>query len=415
MQRDSMSHLSDPALLRDLASLVARDRTTTADLLAHLAEVDERKLYLPAAYPSMYSYGVGELHMSEDEALKRIRVARTARQFPAIFAALAGGRLNLTAVLLLTPHLTPDTAAGLLAAAEHKTKAEIELLLAERFPRPGTPARVREIAAPVAGGALAPQLAPEPVENALAPGHANHRSRVERLSPQSFEIQFTFRRSAHDKLRCAQELLGHQVPSGDIAAVFERALDELINRLGKRKFAGTTHPSRGGRPSANPRHIPAHVKRAAWQRDGGQCTFVSEAGRRCAARKLLEFDHIEEFARGGTASVAGIRLRCRAHNQYGAECTFGAGFMREKREEARRTLEMRRQVSEARARARAAAEEVIAPLRELGFGADEARRAAALCEAIPDTPLEQRVRRALTYFHPPRTFVQAATSPGSPP
>lgn len=89
--------------------------------------------------------------------------------------------------------------------------------------------------------------------------------------------------------------------------------------------------------------------------------------------------------------------------------------MREKREEARRTLEMRRQVSEARARARAAAEEVIAPLRELGFGADEARRAAALCEAIPDTPLEQRVRRALTYFHPPRTFVQAATSPGSPP
>jgi len=128
---------------------------------------------------------------------------------------------------------------------------------------------------------------------------------------------------------------------------------------------------------------------------------VSGAGRRCAARKLLEFDHIEEVARGGRASVAGIRLRCRAHNQYGAECTFGAGFMRQRREEARLRAEARRQETEARARAGAAAEEVIAPLRALGFRADEAQCAAALCEAIPEATLEQRVRRALTYFHPP--------------
>ena len=76
----ALSHLSDHALLRDLASLVSREGTTTAELLAHLAEVDERKLYLPAAYPSMYMYCVQELHMSEDTAFKRLRVARTARQ-----------------------------------------------------------------------------------------------------------------------------------------------------------------------------------------------------------------------------------------------------------------------------------------------------------------------------------------------
>ena len=51
----SLSHLSDQALLRDLAVLIARDRTTTAALLAHIAEVDARKLYLPAAYPSMFA------------------------------------------------------------------------------------------------------------------------------------------------------------------------------------------------------------------------------------------------------------------------------------------------------------------------------------------------------------------------
>jgi len=69
---------------------------------------------------------------------------------------------------------------------------------------------------------------------------------------------------------------------------------------------------------------------------------------------------------------------------------------------AQRAAEARRQETEARARARAAAEEVIAPLRSLGFRAEEARHAAALCESIPEASLEQRVRRALSYFNPPR-------------
>src|SRR5207247_6761231 len=141
------------------------------------------------------------------------------------------------------------------------------------------------------------------------------------------------------------------------------------------------------RPSPDPRHVPAHVKRAVWERDGGQCTFTSDSGRRCPARTRLEFDHVEAVARGGRASVAGIRLRCRAHNQYGAECTFGAEFMRRKREAARRKAQARRQeaaerpAKEARpaadeerrnavqTQARAAALEVVPWLRALGFGA----------------------------------------------
>jgi hypothetical protein len=41
---------------------------------------------------------------------------------------------------------------------------------------------------------------------------------------------------------------------------------------------------------------------------------------------------------------------------------------------------------------------VVPWLRQLGFRADEARRAAALCKAIPDAPLEERVRLALSFF-----------------
>src|SRR5438093_8769640 len=231
------------------------------------------------------------------------------------------------------------------------------------------------------------------------------------VAPERFMLQLTIGRSTQDKLRYAQELLSHALPSGDLAQVLDRALDALIEKLEKRKCARAMRPRPSKRPSANPRQIPAHVKRAVWERDHGQCTFVSEAGRRCPARTVLEFDHVDEVARGGRASVAGIRLRCRAHNQYGAERTFGSEFMRRKREAARRKAEARRQQTAERVadeerrnavqtEAKAAAQEVIPWLRALGFSAGEARRAAARCETAIDASLEQRVRRALSYFGP---------------
>jgi hypothetical protein len=420
MRAYSLSHLSDPELLRGLASLVAQDRAITATLLAHIAEVDARRLYLPAAYPSMYAYCVQELHLSEASAYKRIQAARTAREFPAIFEALEDGRLHLSAVVQLAPYLTPENAEGLLAEAEHRTKSEVEELLARHFPRSEAMGLVQALpASPRSNEQLAPGRVEgpgpdDPETPQLAPGRVGTRSKLAPVAAERFMLEVTIGRSTQDKLRYAQDLLGHELPSGDLAEVLDQAFDALIEKLEKRKFAATRRPRPSQRPSAHSRHIPAQVKRAVWERDGGQCTFVSETGRRCPARKPLEFDHVEEVARGGRASVAGIRLRCRAHNQYGAECAFGAGFMRDKREAAQRAAEARRQEQEARARARRAAEEVIAPLRVLGFRAEEARHAAALCMTIPEASLEERVRRALSYFHPQRTSAQAATCRDAP-
>ena len=180
----------------------------------------------------------------------------------------------------------------------------------------------------------------------------------------------------------------------------------------------------------NPRYIPAHVKRGVWERDQGQCTFVGDTGQRCESRKFLEYDHVDPVARGGQATVQGLRLRCRGHNQLEAERTFGAGFMSAKREDARRAaahtwvaaqarahaepqrteLEpgARARVAEAEARSLAAAQEqasdVMACLRELGFRASESRRALELFETIPAATLEERVRAALKFLCPKTRF-----------
>ncbi|MBI3538683.1 MAG: hypothetical protein HY076_00200 [Candidatus Eisenbacteria bacterium] len=414
-----LAHLSDGALLRGLAALVNQDRATTAALLAHLAEVDERRLFLPAAYPSMYAYCVGELRFSEDAASKRIQAARVARRFPAIFPALADGRLHLGAVVLLAPHLTVENARELIETAAHKTKSEIERLLAERFPRTELLPWVQILAAP---GAPTPtsnesdgestvkdlQHAPghvgtcaPPSSGRVGPGAASAPGRMEAsaprpklapIGPQHFALQLTIGQSAYDKLQYAQALLGHAVPSGDLAVVIERALDALVCRLEKQKFAATSRPRpTTRRSSAHPRYVPATVKRAVWERDGGRCTFLSEHGRRCPARTRLEFDHVEPVARGGRATLAGLRLLCRAHNQYAAERVFGAAFMGHKRNESRRA---------------GAARDVTPWLRGLGFRADEARRAAAACAAIPDASLEERVRFALLQLMPPHRRIE---------
>src|SRR5258708_5909903 len=134
MQSYTLTHVRDAVLLRDLARLVARDRATTATLLAHIAEVDERKLYRPAGYSSMYAYCVEKLRLSEDAAYKRIQAARVARRFPAVFVALADGSLHLAAICLLAPHLTPESARGLLEVATHKGQSENEDVPARRCP-----------------------------------------------------------------------------------------------------------------------------------------------------------------------------------------------------------------------------------------------------------------------------------------
>jgi hypothetical protein len=397
-----LTHLSDASLLSDLHALLARERTAAAAVLAHIAEVDARRLYLPAGFPSMFAYCVGQLRFSEDAAYKRIQAARTARQFPAIFTALAEGRLHLAAVCLLAPHLTPENADELLAEATHKTRSDIELLLAHRFPRtellalvqaiPGSPPlRSDQLApgqveadAPERGGAITGQLAPGQVEAPVP------RPRLTPLSPERYALQVTIGQETHEKLRYVQALLSHRLPSGDLAQVLDLALDALMGQLEQQKFAATETPRPpSGRPSASPRHIPAHVKRAVWQRDQGQCTFVTERGERCRSRKFLEYDHIEPVARNGQATVSRVRLRCRGHNQLEAERTFGAEFMKKKREEAR-----------SRAAADAHARDVMACLRELGFRASETRRAAEFCESSSEATLEEQVRAALKFLSP---------------
>jgi len=317
MDRFSFAHLTDAPLLDGTRCLQANDRLNTALLVARLAEIDLRQLCEREGHPSTFAWCLVELHMSEDEASRRIRAARFGRRYPELFAALADGRLHLTAVNLIGPHLTSATAEDWIAAAAHRTRAEIQALIALRRPRPDGPDGVVELA-----------------DRVLDQVH----DRVLPTAPQRYLLQCAGGESLRGQLQEARELMSHQNPEGRYEPVLQEALALLIVALRKQKFAAS------GTRGAD-RYVPSHVKEQVWERDGGACAYVGSSGRRCGSRWQVEFDHIDGVARGGEATVDGMRCLCRAHNQLEAERLYGAGFMEEQRraaQEARRAYRIER-------------------------------------------------------------------------
>ena len=136
--------ISDDDLLRRLSELLQNSRSGEAEIVAHLAEVDERRLYAPHA-SSLFSYSTQVLHMSEYEALLRMRVARASRKYPVLLEMLADGRLHLSGIDKLAPILTEDNCETVLARAVHLSKRQIEELVAELSPRPDVPPSIRKL------------------------------------------------------------------------------------------------------------------------------------------------------------------------------------------------------------------------------------------------------------------------------
>jgi hypothetical protein len=108
MVTHAIFQLSDAQLTAAVHRLARDERSATLALVVHLAVFDERRLYLGAAYPSLFAYCRAVLKLSEHEAYHRILAARTGRAFPLVFEMLDSARINLTTVRLLATHLTPE-------------------------------------------------------------------------------------------------------------------------------------------------------------------------------------------------------------------------------------------------------------------------------------------------------------------
>jgi 5-methylcytosine-specific restriction endonuclease McrA len=318
----AVTKLSDRELLSQVELLAKREREAMVALIAHLAVLEERELYLGEGCSSLFTYCTQVLHLAEYAAINRMEAARAARRYPIILEMLADGSLTLATVRLLVPELTPANHRKLLEAARHQSKRNVEKLVARRRPLTPVPSIVRQLPTRTASLVFKPAPTTDATgDQAIPPAEAVLEIRpparpvVVPLSPKRFKIQFTATEETHDLLRRAQDLLRHQIPSGDVGEVMAKALKVLVRELEKEKIAATDRPRNSPVTGARSRHIPAVVKRQVWKRTGCQCAFVAHNGRRCTEHGFLEFHHVGPYAEGGKATVDNIQLRCRAHNK----------------------------------------------------------------------------------------------------
>jgi hypothetical protein len=321
-----LAQQADTVLLAGSREIAGRQHRDTAALVAHLAVIDDRKLYL-RDHSSLFAYCREALRMSEGTSYNLIEVARRVLAFPAILPLLADGSLNLTGIRILGGVLTPENNLALLDSARGKTKVEIQMIVATLRPAPDVPATTRKLPAPREPWPAAPLAPPEPVPAATSAAIPSPSPRpvavLQPLAPARYSYQLTIDDEARDLLRLARDMSSHAIPGRDELELLKRMLRAYVERCAREKFAATDRSREAsGGSSADSRYIPVDVKRRVYLRDLGRCAYSSPDGRRCSSQAFIEFHHLKPWMAGGKTTVENVSLRCALHNRYEARLFY---------------------------------------------------------------------------------------------
>jgi hypothetical protein len=270
--------------LAALSGLVRREHDLMSDLLAHLAELDERRLYLDLGFTSLFAYCTEALGFCKSSAGRRIAVARVCKKYPEAFARIARGELQLSVLSLLAPHLTQENASELFEACARKSCDQVEELLAARFPRPDVRDSIRRL--PVRPGAPTPDGGRALDESAnasgssertleYAAGNAGSETRtgetprareagmtrtplpalptlpalpaerkLEPLSPDRFGVHFTADAEFRALLEEVRALASHRPAGSNLLSLMKRGLEAYRRELMKQRFGVGSRPRR---------------------------------------------------------------------------------------------------------------------------------------------------------------------------
>jgi hypothetical protein len=247
---------------------------------------------------------------------------------------LADGRIHLSGIALIAPHLTPANRDSVLRRATHRSKRQIEELIAELAPRADVPPLIRKLperVVPLAASASSGMG--NPVTRRPAPDGGAAGSAARSLACEGARIQLDS--AASTVLGPAQppphSLVQPLAPGRyEVQFTASAALREKLERLEARRFASASRPRRSlsdTDTSPGSRYIPAAVRRAVRRRDENRCRYLDASGRRCDERHRLEYHHLHPFGVGGGREPEIIRLMCKAHNDSLAECDYGKKAM----------------------------------------------------------------------------------------
>ncbi len=350
-----MLTLSNDNLLAAVRKLVTDERRLTRNILDHINEVDQRRLHVELGYSSIFEWLVKDLGYSESAAYRRMQAARLIRAVPGAAVKVESGELGLSVLAKVQTMIRAEekrtcsvisqtTKTEILAKVESCSAREAEVHLASQFPD-SAPSNVQE--------------------------------KVHAIGQDLVRVELTFTSAQFEKLKRIEELLSHTHLGSSKAALIETAMDVFLEKKDplRRDVAKPRQPqplrepahsepapgeprfgappstqsntaaalkigassadvsvAEGLRKNFNPigtaRQVRPSQKVSVFKNSGGRCEYIdSKTKRRCESRHLLEIDHIQPRARGGTNELQNLRILCRSHNLFAAQKIFGESTM----------------------------------------------------------------------------------------
>ncbi|MBI4224272.1 MAG: hypothetical protein HY609_05010, partial [Deltaproteobacteria bacterium] len=270
----TIKNKSNEMLVADLKQMVAEERRLLIEVLHHLQEVEDRRLYLERGYSTLFAFATEELGYSEAAANRRIQAVRLMRELPEVEEKVKTGKLSLSVASQVQSFFRQEEKKrkGPISTSE---KRDLVLQLE------GTSARSceKKIA----------QIAPE---------IKKPREKARPLTEATTLIQFVADKEMMEGIEKLKPLLAHGNPEGRLALLFKKLVSlglekwDPVQRAARRRKK-VSKPNKNSTPTSESksRYVPAAVRDEVWERDKGQCRYQDPVtGRACGSRHGLQLD-----------------------------------------------------------------------------------------------------------------------------
>ena len=277
----NLEKYSDQELLVKTKNLVKEEQKLLSVILAHLEEIERRKLYADLGYKSLFDYCLRELNYTEQQAWRRINAMRVIRKLPELKNQVDDGSLSLSNINL---------ASSLFKDAKINSKEKQLEIFQDITNTTKTECEEKIFKLKSYYGVL------KPLAKTVIKKTSNDSSRVHvNLSSETLR-----------KLEKIKNLTKEQ----DFDKIISLMADNYINQKVEVKRETKNVPVR------NSRYIPRKVKETIYKRANGECE-------NCKSTYNLEYEHIVPFSMGGTNDVSNINLYCSNCNKRKAIKDFG--------------------------------------------------------------------------------------------
>lgn len=280
--------LSSQDLHQKLQSLIQQERKITNEILQHIHEVDQRKLYLKMAYPSLFDYLVKAHGYSEASAMRRIDAARMMVAVPDLGQQIESGIVSLNQISKVQQAIRQakkfhgvvvrtSVKKQILAKIQKKSARETEQILAQEFQLP-----------------------------------VSKNDSIKMQKDESVRLELTFTKEQMQKLEMAKRSSEHKLAKAGAGSDWASFFLFLAERVVDAKPSTQSVSKALVRPSTSAMKVRGQI----FARDQ-VCQFKDpHSGKVCGSHYYLEVDHIQpRWAQGGN-EPANLRVLCSAHNKY---------------------------------------------------------------------------------------------------